>query len=161
MTTHDVRVLCEAQAWLGEGTCWSVREQALYWVDIDGRQLQRWHAEPARRARWAFDTEVSAVAECADGGLIVALRHGFARFDPAHGGAPQWLHRPPEEPPGNRFNDGKCDAAGRFWCGSMDRACRAPTGHLYTLHPDGRCVRHALGFAVTNGPGEATRPRRR
>jgi sugar lactone lactonase YvrE len=142
-----------AQAQLGEGTLWSVREQALYWVDVLGRQLMRWHPADGARSSWRFDSEISALAECADGaGLVVALRHALARFDPIAGGPAREVVRPVEEPAGNRFNDGKCDARGRFWAGSMDFDCRAPTGAFYALAPNGSCTRHALGFAVTNGP---------
>ena len=37
----DLRCVWDAGARLGEGTCWSVREQSLYWVDILGQQLHR------------------------------------------------------------------------------------------------------------------------
>jgi xylono-1,5-lactonase len=153
MTPHTPHCIWPAAAELGEGTLWSVREQALYWVDILGRRLYRCRADGSERGHWSFDEEISALAERADGqGLIVALRRGFAAFDPARPGPAQVLHRPPEEPAHNRFNDGKCDLHGRFWAGSMDFDCRAPTGALYAYGSDGRCVRHALGFAVTNGP---------
>ena len=142
-----------AGATLGEGTLWSPREQALYWVDILGRQLHRYRPLDAQRDSWAFDAEISALAEqVSQPGLIVTLRRGFARFDPNGASAVHYLHQPSEEPAGNRFNDGKCDAAGRFWGGTMDFDCVAPTGMLYAYSADGRCVRHELGFAVTNGP---------
>lgn len=144
----------DAGATLGEGTCWSPRTQSLWWVDILERRLYRYRPADGARSQWSFDAEISAVAERADApGLVVTLRHGFARFDPDQPGAvPQLLHRPEAEPAGNRFNDGKCDAQGRFWGGTMDFACTAPTGALYRFDPDGRVARHALGFAVTNGP---------
>jgi D-xylonolactonase len=86
-------------------------------------------------------------------GLLVTMRQGFALFDPARPGEPPaYLHRPESDRPGNRFNDGKCDARGRFWGGTMDFACEAPTGALYRFDPDGGCTRHDDGFAVTNGP---------
>ena len=143
-----------AEAALGEGTLWSQREQRLYWVDILGKRLHRCRADGSERASWSFDEEVSALAERSDGrGLIVTLRRGFASFDPAQAdAAPRYLHRPPEEPAGNRFNDGKCDARGRFWGGTMDFDCVAPTGALYAFSADDTCVRHDVGFAVTNGP---------
>lgn len=150
---NEVDVLWPAEAELGEGACWSVREQALWWVDILGRRLHRWHAADGARRSWDFDCEISALAECAGApGLVVALRPGLAHFDPTGRTPLRWLHRPPEEPATNRFNDGRCDAQGRFWAGSMDFDCVAPTGALYMLESGGRCVRHALGFAVTNGP---------
>jgi sugar lactone lactonase YvrE len=156
-----------AQAELGEGTCWSVREQALYWVDILGQQLHGfWPADGSRRS-WAFDETISAVAERARGpGLIVSLRRRLAFFDPAsrQTQGPQVLQvlaepEPEAERAGNRFNDGKCDLRGRFWAGTMDFDCKAPTGALYMLeaapHPQQpwRCRRaFDAGFVVTNGP---------
>jgi len=146
----------DAGAALGEGALWSPRAQALWWVDILGRRLLRLCPADGTRGQWHFDEEVSAVTERADAGaasrgLLLALRRGFASFDPECGHL-QYLHRPAEEPAHNRFNDGKCDARGRFWAGSMDFDCRAPTGALYRFDPDGRCTRHEVGFAVTNGP---------
>jgi sugar lactone lactonase YvrE len=138
---------------LGEGALWSAREQCLYWVDILGRRLHRFHHATGERNSWPFDEEISALAERAHApGLIVTLRRGFALFDPASGGRPRYLHQPEASLPGNRFNDGKCDAQGRFWAGTMDFDCVAPTGALYRYDPDGRCTRHEEGFAVTNGP---------
>jgi D-xylonolactonase len=148
-----VHCLHAAGAELGEGLLWSAREQVLYWVDILGRRLHC--LEPVSRihTHWDMPEEISALAERRDKpGLIVTLRKGFARFDPALDEAPVYLHQPAQEPPGNRFNDGKCDAQGRFWAGSMDFACEAPTGALYRFDPDGRCTRHDQGYAVTNGP---------
>ena len=148
------RCVWDAGATLGEGTCWSPRTQSLWWVDILEKRLFRYRPADGARSEWQFDEEVSAVAERSDGpGLIVTLRRGFAWFDPDTPGArPQYLHRPDAEPAGNRFNDGKCDRQGRFWGGTMDFACKAPTGALYCYEASGRCTRHEMGFAVTNGP---------
>ena len=41
---------------LGEGTLWSVRHQALYWVDILGHQLHRYHPATQARDSWATGT---------------------------------------------------------------------------------------------------------
>ena len=150
----ELRCLWDAAATLGEGTCWSPRTQALWWVDILERRLYRYGAADGARASWDFDEEISAVAERASGpGLIVTLRRGYALFDPdAPGAAVRYLHRPADEPASNRFNDGKCDALGRFWGGTMDAACEARSGALYRYDADGTCVRHEMGYAVTNGP---------
>lgn len=149
-----VECLWDAGATLGEGTCWSPRTQSLWWVDILERRLYRYRPSDGARHEWQFDEEISAVAECAHApGLIVTLRRGFALVDPDAGVlAPRYLHRPGEEPAGNRFNDGKCDARGRFWGGTMDFACEARTGAFYRYEADGRCERLALDYAVTNGP---------
>lgn len=147
------RVFRDARADLGEGACWSPRLQALYWVDILGRCLVRSDAAGGADRRWHFDETVSAVAECRDGRhLVLTLRHGLVRFEPECGRIER-IATAPGEPSGNRFNDGKCDAQGRFWGGTMDFDAQRPTGRLYRFDANGRVVlAYAAGFAVTNGP---------
>lgn len=156
-TFHSPRVglpqpLWAAQAQLGEGLCWSPAQQAIHWVDIFGQRLMRLHLPSGRRDHWDFDETISTVAERAGGpGLIVALRHRVALFDP-DSGALRTLHEVEPDLPGNRFNDGKCDAQGRFWVGSMDRACKAPTGSLYVVAGSTITRAWAADFPVVNGP---------
>jgi sugar lactone lactonase YvrE len=147
------RVLGDTRATLGEGLCWSPREQALYWVDILEHRLYRDDAAAGAHREWAFDETISAVAERAAGsGLAVTLRRGLALFDPATRGLTR-LDEPEREREGNRFNDGKCDTRGRFWGGTMDFAVQAPTGALYCFDDQGRAQRAIdLGWIVTNGP---------
>jgi sugar lactone lactonase YvrE len=156
-------VLWPAAALLGEGLCWSPAQQSIYWVDILGQRLMRLHIASGLRAQWDFDEPISAVAERADApGLVVALRHRIALFDTERG----TLHTLHEiEPPSQdvRLNDGKCDAQGRFWIGSMGVACKAPVGSLHRVsaakgddgagHHASRvdCVWRA-NFPVNNGP---------
>ena len=159
MLADTLRLLSEPQcvwpagATLGEGTCWSQREQVLYWVDILEHRLYRYTPASGEQREWRFEGTISAVAERAqEPGLIVTLQRGFAFFDPASGTL-QRLDEPEPERTGNRFNDGKCDAQGRFWGGTMDFACEAPTGALYRFDAPGRCTRvFDARFAVTNGP---------
>jgi sugar lactone lactonase YvrE len=149
----------DARAALGEGTWWSVREEALWWVDILGGELHRHAPVTGQQRSWRFEGEtISAVAERETGpGLVVTLRRSFAWFDPETGE----LRRLPEsEPdrPKNRFNDGKCDARGRFWAGTMDFDAKAPTGALWRIEGGGAGsgprIERVLDarFAVTNGP---------
>jgi D-xylonolactonase len=112
----------------------------------------RLHLPTGERTQWPFDESISAVAERFAGpGLIVALRHRVALFDPASG-VLRTLHEAEPELPGNRFNDGKCDAQGRFWVGSMDTACRAQTGSLYRVTDAAIDCVWPDNFPVNNGP---------
>ena len=140
-----------AHAMLGEGPVWSAREQALYWVDILGRRLHRHDFDGTQRS-WQFDEEITSVAEREQAaGLIVTLRHGFAFFDPATETLER-LAQPEAHLPGNRFNDGKCDAAGRYWAGSVEFGCTEPLGALYCLAPDLSVASMDEDYVVTNGP---------
>jgi len=149
-------VIWAAQAQLGEGLCWSPSRQAIYWVDILGERLMRQEMRSGQRSSWPLGETISAVAERADTpGLIVSLRHRIALFDP-DAGTLQPLPEAEPQHPGNRFNDGKCDAQGRFWACTMDFACQAPTGALYrvTAGQSGltQTCAWAAGFPVLNGP---------
>jgi D-xylonolactonase len=140
-----------AHAELGEGPLWSVKEQALYWVDILNRRLHRYSARGEPRT-WQFEQEITSVAERANGeGLMVTLRHGFAAFDQA---TEQLTHLKQVEDhlPSNRFNDGKCDKRGRYWAGTMDFDGKRATGSLYRLSHDLDCTPMDTDYVVTNGP---------
>jgi D-xylonolactonase len=140
-----------ARARLGEGPLWSVRQQALYWVDILKHQLHRYSPAQGQRT-WQFEQEITSVAERADtDGLIVTLRHGFASFNPATEELTP-LTQVESDIPANRFNDGKCDRIGRYWAGTMDFDGMRPTGSLYRLSPDLSYQRMDTDYVVTNGP---------
>lgn len=139
-----------AHAALGEGPLWSVKEQALYWVDILNHRLHRYTAEEQRS--WRFDQEISAVSERANtDGLIITQRHGFASFNPENEELTPLVQVEPDIS-GNRFNDGTCDREGRFWAGTMDFDGKQATGSLYRLSPDLECSRIDTGYVVSNGP---------
>lgn len=52
--------------------------------------------------------------------------------------------------PHTRLNDGKCDRAGRYWCGTVDDE-RKPHCGLYRLDPGGSVRKMDGGFTVANG----------
>ena len=135
---------------LGEGPVWDPSEGALYWVDIQEGLLHRWGPGTDTVERWTMPERVGALALRADRGLVLALASGFALFDPATDSKLERRAAPEAHLPGNRFNDGKCDARGRFWAGTMDDAALHLTGSLYRLDPDGSCSAMATGIGITN-----------
>ena len=128
---ESIRCVLPWQAIVGESPVWHPEDQSLYWVDIQSRQIHRFH--PATGSNQTFDLPeiVTCIALRAAGGLVLTLRKHFAIFEPAT----LKLERLGEvEPdlPNNRFNDGKCDPQGRFWAGTMDAVhWSAPAGNLY------------------------------
>src|SRR4030095_165737 len=58
---------------------------------------------------------------------------------------------------GNRYNDGKCDRAGRFWVGTCDRALQRATRWLYRIEPNGQVERTVGPFICMNGPAFSSR----
>jgi len=134
---------------LGEVPVWDLAEHALYWVDIEGRLLQRLH-EPSGEVRvWNLPERIGSFALREKGGLVCAFASGFAFFDPETE-AIDWIARPEAHIPRNRFNEGKCDRRGRFWAGTMDDHLTDHTGALYRLDPDLSVHKMAAGIGISN-----------
>nr|WP_087576043.1 SMP-30/gluconolactonase/LRE family protein [Sphingomonas sp. CDS-1] len=141
----------EARDTLGEGTLWSARENAVYWTDILGKALNRLSLDDGAIQRWAMPEPLGWVVERAGGGFIGGFQSGFARIalDPL---AITPLGDPEPHLPGSRMNDGKADASGAIWCGTMDMAEKRDVGALYRLDPDGNWAVMDSGYRVPNGP---------
>lgn len=134
---------------LGESPFWHPDEAALYWCDIPGRALNRWHPGRREHRRWDFETEPGSCAPMMGGRLLIAMRDGLWRFDPADGRRER-LAPPPYDPAVERFNDGKSDPQGRFWAGTIFEPRTAPDAALYRW-AGGRLDRMAGNATVGNG----------
>ena len=148
MTFTDITALPVAPSLLGESPLWHAHEQVLYWVDIPGLQLNRFNPATGRHDEWHFPSEPACCVPLLGGGLLLAMRDGLWRFDPATGQRHR-VAKPPYDPAHQRFNDGKADAQGRFWVGTLDDR-RLPEAALYRL-AGGELVRVAEGITVSNG----------
>ncbi len=148
----DYQVDCRAplRCALGEAPFWD-GAGFLWFVDIKAPALHRYWPDDGRVQTWSLPEPVGAAVPRAGGGLILALQGGFTFFDP-ESGALERLVDPEPDRPQNRLNDGKCDARGRFWAGSMHDPEQALSGDLYRLDPDLGLTRFPMGFVVTNGP---------
>ena len=120
---------------LGESPFWHPHEQMLYWVDIPGKKIQRANVYLGSVESWDLPTEPGCIAPAASGGLVMALRHGVFRAR-TWGGPLQHIATLDYDPSRMRANDGKCDALGRFWIGTVDESRQAHDAALYCL--DGR-----------------------
>ncbi|MEW5830681.1 MAG: SMP-30/gluconolactonase/LRE family protein, partial [Chloroflexota bacterium] len=138
----------EARAILGEGPAW--HQDRLYWVDILARQVHCFHPESGQDDVYRLDEPVGCLAPSRGGGLVMALRASVGTFSLP---AAKWtlLASLGDEPPTNRFNDGKCDPAGRFLAGTMDMDEKAASGSLYSFRADGSVTRLLGGIRISNG----------
>jgi sugar lactone lactonase YvrE len=147
---HDPHPLPVPASKLGESPFWHPQEQALYWCDIPGHALHRYHPASNVHDSWSFETDVGCCAPVLGGGLVLALRNGIWRFDPATGEREQ-LHKSPFDTSQLRFNDGKADPQGRLWVGTLHDT-REHKGGLYRC-ADGRLDEMVDGVSVSNGLG--------
>ncbi len=117
---------------LGESPFWHPQEQTLYWVDIPGKKVLRANVYMGTVETWSMPTEPGCIAPALSGGLVIARRDGVFR---AHdwGGALQKIATLPYDVAVVRANDGKCDALGRFWVGTIDEPKARHAAALYSI----------------------------
>lgn len=144
----SVELACPQPATLGESPLWHPLEQCLYYVDIAERQVLCLREGEALPRVWQLDSEPGCIAALARGGLLVAQRNGLWRLDTTSD-AHECLMPPPFDPGKQRFNDGKPDAQGRFWVGTIDDA-RRPEAGLYRVAAR-QCQRMVEGITTANG----------
>jgi sugar lactone lactonase YvrE len=94
--------------------------------------------------------EPACCAPVLGGGLLLGMRDGLWRFDTVTGQR-QRVAAPPYDSRTERFNDGKADAQGRFWVGTI-HDLREPQAALYCL-AHGQLKRVAGDITTSNGLG--------
>lgn len=137
---------------LGEGPYWSVRQQALYWVDILGMNVYRLRATDGSVVSWQMPGMIAWLIERAHAdGFVAGMQREivYLSLEPL---TITPIACPEPNLPGNRLNDAKADARGCIWAGTMPLSAEGDTGSLYRLDPDGRVTCRDRGYSVTNGP---------
>jgi sugar lactone lactonase YvrE len=148
----DWRVVVPCANALGEGPHWDPRSQVLWWIDVIGCKLSRYTLADQTVQEWETPRFPAAIAQYGESALVINGRNWTAHFDPNTG---SWTTLDLEgiDFSVERLNDGRVDAMGRWWTGSMDRQLKAPIGGLYCWSSGNQWVRHADGIELGNGIG--------
>lgn len=146
-----VRCVVDCKDVLGESPVWSAAEQAIYWIDVAKPKLHRFDTGSGKHAFWDLPKPIGSFVPRAKGGFLLAFRAGLAFLD-RPGGTIEWFTPAGLDLGEARFNDGKCDARGRFWVGSMDRNVKQPIGKLYRLDADLSLHVVDTDIIISNGP---------
>ncbi len=145
-TTIGGDIVCD----LGEGPVWDDAGQALWWHDVTGRVLHRLdHATGATRS-WPLPKMPGSFGHRRGGGMIAAFRNRLSLFDPETG-EDREIEGHGIDFAVERFNDGACDAMGRFWTGTFDPTMKTDRGTLYRIDPDLSVTRVDTGINMSNG----------
>ncbi|MBL8311587.1 MAG: SMP-30/gluconolactonase/LRE family protein [Burkholderiales bacterium] len=140
----------DARATLGECIRWDEREKLIYWVDIPGRLMHRYDPATGHDEAVALPQEMGCFTLTERGDFVCGMRSGYARLD-RFGGEFTPLASPDYDPSKARFNDGRCDSAGRFWAGTMWDPRDRAGGRVYRLLADGRFSAHCNPVVIANG----------
>ncbi|HEX5419841.1 MAG TPA: SMP-30/gluconolactonase/LRE family protein [Gammaproteobacteria bacterium] len=133
----EIEVVLAAAATIGESPTWASAERALYWIDVKKPALYRYDPQTGEQRSWPMPGDIGAFGLVADPpGAVLALRRGIFQLDFASGSLRK-LAAAPFDPALFRFNEGICDAAGRFWVGGMfdplDAAAPAQRSSLHSF----------------------------
>lgn len=140
---------------LGEGPIWDEQNQSLYWLDGLGCKWFR-RNEKGDISQFETSSPIGSMVLTKSGDLVAALRDGVYRINSMTGMATRFVD-PESGLTGNRFNDGKADAFGRYVVGTMSEANndgggKAPvSGSLYSIDPNGTWIKLHGGVGISNG----------
>ncbi|XP_032241153.1 regucalcin [Nematostella vectensis] len=154
----EISVLEGCFAQLGEAPHWDEQSSKLVYVDILGKSVHLYDAATGKDTKYDFDDTVGAAVPRKTGGSVVVLCGRSYTYLDLETGKKEVVATVDEDKPNNRFNDGKCDPAGRFWAGSMGPEPRATEvvpeqGSLFCLHADGAVTKHDSKITISNGLG--------
>lgn len=149
MSTQTIQTIGTRTSKWGEGPIWC-NDQLVY-VDIEGHALIALDPATGKEQTWGIGERIGTVVPRASGGFLCAGDSGIFSFDPTTSEKQNLADPEPEKRPDNRFNDGKCDPAGRFWAGTISLVKETGDANLYMLDTDGAL--HLKVEEVTNSNG--------
>ena len=151
-----VELILDARNGTGESPVWHVGEQALYWVDIPGKTINRWSPTAGHR-QWTTEEMPACIAATATPGRWIAgMETGVFALQLQDDGkaAATRLAEVAHATPAMRFNDGRCDRQGRLWAGTMclDMAAGIRAGVWYRFAQGETALPAQISdFIVPNG----------
>lgn len=133
-----------------EGPVWSSNWGGLRWVDMLAGDVLHLDQDSGEVRRWHVGKVAATLRPRFAGGAIIATEREFVLADAVDG---------PVRPvsgditgPGIRFNDGACDPAGDFYCGTMAYDETASAGALFRISAGDYRVEKVLGeLTISNG----------
>lgn len=134
---------------LGEGPLWDHINQRILWVDIFANEIHSYFIETGEHKIFNTVQKPGAIALNQNGEIIAALENGFFKIVLETGSIKEIIN--PKTREETRFNDGKCDPAGRFWAGTLQEPGNKPVGRLYMLMNNGTTQTMLSGLSISNG----------
>ncbi|SDK35809.1 SMP-30/gluconolactonase/LRE family protein [Sediminibacillus albus] len=147
---NRLELVLDAKAELGEGPFWDADTQRLYWVDINNKQIHIFDPADNTDKVIEVDQYIGAVVMQTSGDLLLAMQNGIYSMD-KNTTKLTFIADPEKDKPDSRFNDGKCDPAGRFWAGTMPLQLEPGAASLYRLDGDNHLRRMVPNVTVSNG----------
>tara|TARA_R110002072_G_scaffold303043_2_gene492036 strand:- start:216377 stop:217255 length:879 start_codon:yes stop_codon:yes gene_type:complete len=139
-----------AQCFLGESPYWHATRKSFFWVDIENGKLFEYYLATEKTLVKSFPYRLTLVLEGKGNEMILALDRKIASYD-LDTEKLYWLAEVELDLPLNRFNDGKCDAKGRLWIGTLSTKFTQGSGSLYRVDKDLKPEKQLDELTISNG----------
>ncbi len=140
----------ETKSLLGEGAFWNYKTQELYWVDIEGKQLNIYNPTTKNNRSISMPSLIGTVVPYKENEAVVALVDGIYKVNLLTEEV-TLLSDVEFNMPENRFNDGKCDPNGNLWVGSMHFKQSRPNASVYKVNEQGETIKMIDSVTISNG----------
>lgn len=150
ITNMKAEHLFTSQCILGESPFWHPARQSFFWVDIENGKLFEYHLATEKTSVKSFPHRLTLVLEGKENELVLALDRKIASYN-LDSEELEWLAEVETEFPLNRFNDGKCDAKGRLWIGTLSTEFTEGSGSLYSVSRDLTPGKQLDQLTISNG----------
>lgn len=148
MQIWNAELLYETELELGESACWHDTWKKYLYVDIEKRKLGCIDPVTPHVKEIDLEKRVGTVVPASDNKLLIALQGSLELLDFETGETKELIEIERDKQQ-NRCNDGKCDALGRFWIGTMHISAKEEEGSLYCF--DGSLKRKLSKRTISNG----------
>lgn len=133
---------------VGEGPVWDYKYNRLLWIDTQGSVFIYTPSDEKNR-EIKIDKLVGTVVPYTQDTVVVALEDGIYKLN-IETEQLTFLAAPEGGIAGNKYNDGKCDAQGRLWVGTMDKDCTPKKANFFVY--DGKNSQKVLtDVSISNG----------
>lgn len=145
-----LELVIDSKATLGEGPCWSTETQLLYWLDSLEKKINIYNPMTKKNRVIKLEQYIGAIVPRNKHEAVITLEDGFY-FINLNTEKITLIEDTERHLPNNRFNDGKCDAYGRFWAGSMHKSYHDGHGFLYCLDTNMKVKKKLHDIGISNG----------
>jgi sugar lactone lactonase YvrE len=147
---RPVEAASDHQSSWGEGPVWW--KDHLWWVDIEGKQLNRLQPGTDTVKRWDMGQRIGFALPTDSGDWIWGGDDGLYRLDPETVTSTPLVDPEPGLPQ-NRFNDAAVSPDGRLFAGTIATDKTEGAANLYRLDPGSVCTPVVTGVTNSNGIG--------
>lgn len=145
-----IEVASNIKSILGEGPVWDKKNNSICWIDIRQGHIHILDLGNHTSRTISVGKLIGAIALDENGNFIAAKENGVSIID-RNGNTQRSGKLPDHSIPHFRFNDGKCDAQGRFWVGGMSDKETVGDGCLYCINKNWKFDEKIRNLTIPNG----------